>query len=67
MKDCILSFPNKGNLGITKNYKSVTSTAIVAKVYNGVMKNKAKKDKLNSKSEGLNSLLFNKIAEGEHD
>ena len=34
MKGCILLFPKKGNLGIIKNYKGITLTAIAAKVYN---------------------------------
>ena len=31
-KGCIFSFPKKGNLEITKNYRGITLTAIVAKV-----------------------------------
>ena len=36
MKGCILHFPKKGGLGITKNYRGITLTAIAAKVYNNL-------------------------------
>ena len=34
MKDWILPFPKKDDLGITKNYSGKTLTAIAVKVYN---------------------------------
>ena len=39
IKDCILPFPKKGNLRITKSYRSITQTTIAAKVYNTVLLN----------------------------
>ena len=32
-KGCVFPFPKKGDLGFTKNYRSVTLTFIVAKIY----------------------------------
>ena len=34
MKGCILLFPKKGDLGLTKNYEGITLTSIPAKIYN---------------------------------
>ena len=31
---CLLPFPKKGNLGITKNFRGITLTPIAAKIYN---------------------------------
>ena len=39
-KGCILPFPKKGNLNITKNYRGITLTAISAKIYNLMPPNK---------------------------
>ena len=39
-KGCILPFPKKGNLNITKNYRGITLTAISAKIYNLMLLNK---------------------------
>ena len=36
-KGCILPFPQKGDLGITKNYRGITLTPIAAKVYNTLL------------------------------
>ena len=36
-KVCILPFPKKGDLGITKNYSGKTHTAIAALVYNTLL------------------------------
>ena len=36
MKGCILLFPKKGNLRITKNYRGTTIAALAAKVYNAL-------------------------------
>ena len=33
---CILPFPNKGDLGITKNYSGITPTAIAVEGYNAL-------------------------------
>ena len=38
-KGCIFSFPKKGDLGLTKNYKGKDLTAIAAKVYNALFLN----------------------------
>ena len=38
-KGCILPFHKKGNLGITKNYRGITRTAIAAKIYNALLLN----------------------------
>ena len=39
MKGCILSFPKKGDLGLAKNYRGITLTSIVAKIYNALLRN----------------------------
>ena len=39
MKGCILPFPKKGNLGLAKNYRGITLTSIVAKIYNALLCN----------------------------
>ena len=36
-KGCILPFPKKDDLGIAKNYRSITLTSIAAKVYNALL------------------------------
>ena len=36
-KDCILLFPKKSDLRITKNYRDITLTVIAAKVYNAML------------------------------
>ena len=33
-KGCILLFPQKSDLGIAKNYRGITHTSIIAKIYN---------------------------------
>ena len=38
-KGCILPFPKKGDLGLAKNYRSITLTSIAAKIYNAVLQN----------------------------
>ena len=35
--DCILPFRNKGDLGIAKNYRSITLTSVAAKIYNSLL------------------------------
>ena len=37
---CLLPFPKKGNLGITKNYRGITLTPIAAKIYNLMLLNR---------------------------
>ena len=37
MKGCILPFPKKGDLGLAKNYRGITLTSIVAKIYNALL------------------------------
>ena len=39
MKGCILPFPKKGDLGLAKNYRDITLTSIVAKIYNALLCN----------------------------
>ena len=39
MKGCILPFPKKGDLGVAKNYRSITLTSIAAKIYNARLQN----------------------------
>ena len=39
MKGCILPFPTKGDLGLAKNYRGITLTSIVAKIYNAQLRN----------------------------
>ena len=38
-KGCILSFPKKGDLGLSRNYWGITLTSIAAKVYNALLLN----------------------------
>ena len=40
MKGCILPFPKKGDLGLAKNYRGITLTSIVAKIYNALLRNR---------------------------
>ena len=40
MKGCILPFPKKGDLGLAKNYRGITLTSIVAKIYNPLLRNR---------------------------
>ena len=40
MKGCILPFPKKGDLGLSKNYRGITLTSIVAKIYNVLLEHK---------------------------
>ena len=37
---CILPFPKKGDLGIVKNYGSITLTSIAVKIYNALLLNR---------------------------
>ena len=39
MKGCILPFPEKGDLGLAKNYWGITLTSIAAKIYNALLWN----------------------------
>ena len=39
MKVCILPFLKKGDLGLSKNYRSITFTFIAAKIYNALLRN----------------------------
>ena len=40
MKGCILPFPEKGDLGLAKNYRGITLTSIAAKIYNALLRNR---------------------------
>ena len=40
MKGCIHPFPKKGDLGFAKNYRGITFTSIVAKIYNALLRNR---------------------------
>ena len=40
MKGCILPFPKKDDLGLAKNYRGITLTSIVAKIYNALLRNR---------------------------
>ena len=40
MKGCILPFPKKGDIGLAKNYQSITLTSIAAKIYNALLRNR---------------------------
>ena len=39
-KGCILPFPKKGDLGISKNYRGITLTSTVAEIYNALLLNR---------------------------
>ena len=40
MKGCILPFPKKGDLGLSKNYWGITHTSLAAKIYNALLRNR---------------------------
>ena len=40
IEGCLLPFPKKGDLGITKNYRGITLTSIAAKIYNAMLLNR---------------------------
>ena len=40
MKEYILPFPKKGDLGLAKNYRRITLTSIAAKIYNALLRNR---------------------------
>ena len=40
MKGCIFPFPKKGDLGLAKNYRSITLISIAAKIYNALLQNR---------------------------
>ena len=40
MKECILPFPKKGDLGLAKNYRGITLTSIASKIYNALLRNR---------------------------
>ena len=39
MKGCILPFPKKGDLGLSKNYRGITLASIATKIYNALLCN----------------------------
>ena len=45
------SFPKKGDLGITKNYRETTLTAIAAKIYNSLNHIKPEIEKILGKNQ----------------
>ena len=40
MRGCIRPFPQKGDLGLAKNYRGITLTSIAAKIYNALLRNR---------------------------
>ena len=40
MKGCIHPFPEKGDVGLAKNYRGITLTSIAAKIYNALLRNR---------------------------
>ena len=40
MKGYIPPFPKKGDLGLAKNYRGITLTSIIAKIYNALLRNR---------------------------
>ena len=40
MKGCIFPFPKMGDLGLAKNYRGITLTFIVTKIYNALLQNR---------------------------
>ena len=40
MKECILPFPKKGDLGLAKNYRGITLTSIAAEIYPALLRNR---------------------------
>ena len=56
-KFCILSFLKEGDLGIAKNYRSITPTAIAAKFYNALLFNCIKPEIEKNSLENLKRFL----------
>ena len=40
MRGCIVPFPEKGDLGLAKNYRGITLISIAAKIYNALLRNR---------------------------
>ena len=40
MKECILPFPKKGDLGLAKNYRGIILTFIATKMYNALLRDR---------------------------
>ena len=60
MKRCILPFPKKGDLGLAKNYQSITLTSIAAKIYNALLRNRIEPKIDNILRENQNGFRRNK-------
>ena len=60
MKGCILPFPKKGDLGLTKNYRGITLTSIAAKIYNALLRNRIKPKIENILRKNLNGFRRNR-------
>ena len=62
-KGCILPFPKKGDLGISKNYLGITLTSIAGKIYNAPLRNRVepKIEKI-----GRNKMAFREIDPRHH-
>ena len=77
MKGCILHFPKKGELGLAKNYRGITLTSIVAKMFNALLHNciepkidnilrKNRNDFRRNYSTTSQILIIRRILEGVH-
>ena len=40
MKECILPFSKKGDLGLAKNYGGITHTSQAARIYHALLRNR---------------------------
>ena len=64
-KGCILPFPKKGNLSITKNYRGITLTAISAKIYNLMLLNRIRSEVDPSLRKNQNGFRTNRSTSGQ--
>ena len=60
MKECIIPFPKKGDLGFAKNYRGITLTSIGAKIYNALLRNRIEPKIDNMLRKNQNGFLRNR-------
>ena len=68
-KRCILSFPKKGDLGLAMNYRGITLTPTVAKIYNALLCNRIEpkiENTLRKNQNGFRRIYINNITNFEY-
>ena len=63
--DCILPFPKKGDLSITKNYRGITLIAIAAKIYNLMLLNRIRPEIDQILRNNKNGFITNRSTTGQ--